>query len=370
MPTPQQPLPLREVPSRLREKPVLIVEDSPTSRELLETLLRSWSIPVVSVASAEEGLARLEQHNGAPESEPFGLVILDWMLPGMSGLDAAARIRSRDRDPRAPDHRDERLRRQGGGEALCRAPRQRLPAQADDGLVAVRRDRRVAGRPGACGAYVDSIGRSNGNSTVCRSLLAEDNEANQMVATELLGRLGIALDIAGNGREAIAMAQAAPAKYTAILMDMQMPELDGLAATRALRADPRFATMPIIAMTANAMKVDLDACLAAGMNDHITKPIDRRALLADAAALAAGAEGRNRRGGRERSHSALPLAAIGPVDEHAGAGVRPGARRDRRPRHDAASRDRPCQPRADPAAICRWTARDTGRLARGGDSAR
>ena len=76
------------------------------------------------------------------------------------------------------------------------------------------------------------------------------------------------------------MAQAAPTKYAAILMDMQMPELDGLAATRALRADPRFTTVPIIAMTANAMKVDLDACLAAGMNDHVTKPIDRRTLVA------------------------------------------------------------------------------------------
>ena len=125
-----------------------------------------------------------------------------------------------------------------------------------------------------------SMRRSSVSSTGVRALLAEDNEANQMVATELLGRLGIELDIARNGREAIAMAQAAPTKYDAILMDMQMPELDGLAATRALRADPRFTRIPIIAMTANAMKVDLDACLAAGMNDHVTKPIDRRALLA------------------------------------------------------------------------------------------
>jgi two-component system sensor histidine kinase/response regulator len=113
-----------------------------------------------------------------------------------------------------------------------------------------------------------------------RALLAEDNEANQMVAIELLARLGIELDVARNGREAVAMAQEAPTRYDAILMDMQMPELDGLGATRALRADPRFARMPIIAMTANAMKADLDACLGAGMNDRVTKPIDRNVLQA------------------------------------------------------------------------------------------
>ena len=92
-----------------------------------------------------------------------------------------------------------------------------------------------------------------------------------MVATELLSRLGIELDIAWNGREAVEMARAAPERYAAVLMDMQMPELDGLGATRALRADPRFARVPIIAMTANAKKADLDACLAAGMNDHVTQ---------------------------------------------------------------------------------------------------
>jgi len=112
-----------------------------------------------------------------------------------------------------------------------------------------------------------------------RALLAEDNEANQMVATELLARLGIELDIAGNGRAAVEMARQHRGRYAAILMDMQMPEMDGLEATRALRADPEFRDLPIIAMTANAMKHDLDACLAAGMNDHVTKPIDRRALL-------------------------------------------------------------------------------------------
>jgi two-component system sensor histidine kinase/response regulator len=273
----QQTVPLREVPSRLLDKPVLIVEDSPTSRELLEMLLRSWSIRTVSVASAEEGLAKLEQRNGGRERDPFGLVILDWMLPGMSGLDAASRIRSR-------------------------AETRSFPIIVMSAYAGKEEEERCAElrvnvflrKPVTASSLFDAILESQGAPVHAvrgldqplerefdgvQALLAEDNEANQMVATELLGRLGIALDIAGNGRQAIALAQAAPAKYAAILMDMQMPELDGLAATRALRADSRFATIPIIAMTANAMKVDLDACLAAGMNDHITKPVDHRALL-------------------------------------------------------------------------------------------
>jgi CheY-like chemotaxis protein/HPt (histidine-containing phosphotransfer) domain-containing protein len=100
-----------------------------------------------------------------------------------------------------------------------------------------------------------------------------------MVASEILGRLGIELEIASNGRQALEMVRAAPDRYAVILMDVQMPEMDGLAATRAIRSDPRLHHLPILAMTANAMKADLDACTDAGMNDHITKPIDRKALL-------------------------------------------------------------------------------------------
>ena len=275
----QQTAPVRAVPSTLTERPVLVMEDSPTSRELLETLFRSWSIPVVSVASAEEGLVLLQERNRAESPDPFGLVILDWMLPGMNGLDAAQSIRNRSETHTLPiivmsayaGKEEEARCAELGVNVFLRKPV--TASSLFDAVVHSQGVRVHVARRGLDGPLereFDGV----------QALLAEDNEANQMVATELLGRLGIDLDVARNGREAIAMAHAAPTKYAAILMDMQMPELDGLAATRALRADPRFKTVPIIAMTANAMKVDLDACLAAGMNDHITKPIDRRTLVA------------------------------------------------------------------------------------------
>jgi two-component system, sensor histidine kinase and response regulator len=274
----QPPASARELPSTLTG-PALIVEDSPTSRELLETLLESWSVPVIAVASAEESLTLLEEQNRQDSPDPFALVILDWMLPGMNGLEAAGHIRSRSETRTLPiimisayaGKEEEARCTELGVNVFLRKPvtaSSLFDALVESQGVGVYSARR--GLDGPLERAFDGV----------VALLAEDNEANQMVATELLGRLGIVLDVAANGREAIAMARAAPTKYAAILMDMQMPELDGLAATRALRADPRFTTVPIIAMTANAMKVDLDACLAAGMNDYITKPIDRRRLVA------------------------------------------------------------------------------------------
>jgi signal transduction histidine kinase/HPt (histidine-containing phosphotransfer) domain-containing protein len=128
-----------------------------------------------------------------------------------------------------------------------------------------------AGRPAALQA---GAGEFSG----LRVLLAEDNEANRFVATELLSRLGFEIDVAVDGVEAVKMALAKP--YACILMDVQMPSLDGLEATRRLRAAPFAAAVPIIAMTANAMSGDQQAFLAAGMTDYVPKPIDRAALLA------------------------------------------------------------------------------------------
>ncbi|HYR27033.1 MAG TPA: response regulator, partial [Thermoanaerobaculia bacterium] len=265
----------RVAPPGVAGRSVLIVEDTETSRELLETLLRSWSIPPVSVSTAEEGLALLETRNGKGGSDPFGLVVLDWMLPGMNGIDAAARIRAREETRTLPivlvsayagKEEEARCAELGVNVFL---PKPITASSLFDAVVEAQ------------GARTHTVSRALDapleREFDARVLLAEDNEANQMVASEILSRLGIELDIAGNGREALEMVRAAPDAYDAVLMDMQMPEMDGLTATRALRGE-RY-DRPIIAMTANAMKTDLDACLAAGMNDHITKPIERRALL-------------------------------------------------------------------------------------------
>ncbi len=275
---PNQEAHLLKAPDRVREHPVLVVEDSDTSRELLETLLTGWSIPVVAVASAEEGLALLEQHNHPGGSSPFGLAILDWMLPGMNGIDAAARIRAVEATRKLPivvisayAGKEEEARCEEIGVNVF-LPKPITASALFDAIVQAQ------------GARVHAARRSldvplEKEFAGVRVLLAEDNEANQMVAEELLSRLGIELDIAADGRIAVDMARKNIGRYAAVLMDMQMPHMDGLEATRVLRMDPSFKELPIIALTANAMKQDLDACLAAGMNDHITKPIDRAVML-------------------------------------------------------------------------------------------
>lgn len=269
---------LRNVPVPVRERPVLVVEDTQSSRELLEMLLTGWSIPVTSFATAEEGLALLEKRNRPGSNDPFGMVILDWMLPGMNGIDAAERIRARAETKTLPivivsayAGKEEEARCAEIGVNVF-LPKPLTASSLFDAIVDAQGARVHAQRRSLDGPLKEEF-------KGVRALLAEDNEANQMVATELLSRLGIELDIAGNGRIAVEMARKHPRRYAAILMDMQMPEMDGLEATRTLRADPQFCDLPIIAMTANAMKQDLDACLAVGMNDHITKPIDRNAML-------------------------------------------------------------------------------------------
>jgi signal transduction histidine kinase/CheY-like chemotaxis protein/HPt (histidine-containing phosphotransfer) domain-containing protein len=268
-----------DVPEVLRREPVLVIEDNDTSRELLEMFLASWHMRSVAVGSAEDGLRLLENRNAPGADDPFGVAVVDWMLPGIDGLTAAARIRERAETSSLPivlvsayagKEEEARCAELGVNVFLPK------PITASSFLDAIMEARGAAPRTARRAGMAPLVREYRD----VRVLLAEDNEANQMVASELLARLGIELDIAQNGREAVELVRANVGRYACVLMDMQMPEMDGLDATRALRADASLRDLPIIAMTANAMKADLDACLAAGMNDHITKPVDRSVLAA------------------------------------------------------------------------------------------
>ncbi len=270
----------REIPDTIRGLRTLVVEDGDSSRELMEAYFRQFHMPASGVVTAEEGLELLSVANGSSRpadshTKPFGLVVLDWMLPGMDGIEAAKRIRA---NPHTRDLPIILTSAYAGleeeNQALAAGVNVFLPKPitASNLLDAVAE------------AVGHSMQKTSGSQKVAgpvfqrqRLLLAEDNEANQFVAREVLGALGLEIDIAENGVEAVAMAQGG--RYAAILMDMQMPVMDGLEATRILRAEPIRCALPIIALTANAMKSDMDACRAAGMDDFLSKPIERASLV-------------------------------------------------------------------------------------------
>jgi CheY-like chemotaxis protein/HPt (histidine-containing phosphotransfer) domain-containing protein len=252
------------------------VEDNPTSRELLETFFCGFGMSCTTVPDAEQGLALLHGPAQRGGSERFDLVLLDWLLPGIDGLAAAARIRGAANTRKLPlilmsayaGKEEESQCCELGVNAFLPKPITR--SSLYDAILVATGHTLQATRHASPAALTAHFGGA-------RVLLAEDNEANQFVAQELLGRLGIELEIAQNGNAAVAMAR--QGNFAAILMDMQMPEMDGLEATRRIRQDPALRNLPIIAMTANAMKADEEACLAAGMNAFLSKPIDRLALV-------------------------------------------------------------------------------------------
>ena len=254
----------------LRGLRVLVVDDNTHAAIVLAEMLQSMSFEVAQVHSGAEALVALQQ--AAAQAQPFDLVVLDWQMPGMDGLELGRRIGELDL-PHLPHRvmvtafgREDVLRsaqRQGIEEVLIK------PVSASvmfDTLMQVLGEVQALdaeprlGTAQACPALQGA-----------RVLLVEDNELNQQVARELLEEAGVQVDVAANGQEGVDLACSKP--YDLVLMDMQMPVLDGLEATQQLRAEPRLARLPIVAMTANALDADRQRCLDAGMNDHLAKPI-------------------------------------------------------------------------------------------------
>lgn len=271
VPQDAQPLATAEA-GALAGKRALIVDDNANAREILAALAHRLGLDVSAVSSADDALSAIGQTDA---DRPYDIVLMDWQMPVISGAEAARRIRGN----AALRNQPKIIMVTAYGQDEVRADLARL---AVDGLLAkpVNASDLLDALMNAYGWHSISEARAPAAGTSAhaaqlsglRVLLAEDNEINQEVACEILGRAGIQVAIAHHGADAVA--QADPAHFDLILMDMQMPELDGIEATRRIRELMTAQQLPIIAMTANVLSSDIQRCLDAGMQDHIAKPID------------------------------------------------------------------------------------------------
>ena len=267
----------------LRNRQVLVVDDNENARLVLADLLGSMTFQVAEAASGQAAIEAVRATAGTPQAPD--VVFLDWQMPGMDGIETARGIGALGL-AKAPHlvmvtayGREEVLQQAAGAgieQVLIK------PVNASllfDTVIRVLggevREQRSAGD--APSLLLEEMAAIKG----ARVLLVEDNDLNQEVAGEILTDAGFLVEIADNGRIAVDKVQLnAEQPYDIVLMDMQMPVMDGVSATVEIRKDARFKDMPIVAMTANAMQQDKDRCTAAGMVDFVTKPIQPDELWA------------------------------------------------------------------------------------------
>ena len=257
---------------------VLIVEDNRVARDILRRMLESQSMRATAVGSGEEALEEIAAAD--TRGEPFQVALVDWKMPGIDGLETARRIHSRDGPTEVPSiimvtayGKEEVVRHVEAQNIKSVLVKPVNPSFLFENIAAALGV--TVPEPGALAqpatGTVD-IGDIKG----ARLLLVEDNELNREVAVGLLENAGFEVTPAVNGQEAVDMVGEG---FDAVLMDVQMAVMDGYEATRIIRSRPEYASLPIIAMTANALVTDREACLESGMNDHVAKPIDPAALL-------------------------------------------------------------------------------------------
>ena len=265
---------------QLQDLRVLVVDDNATAREIFVSMLRGLKFDPEAVSSGEAAIEALRQ--AQVEGKPYGLVLMDWRMPGMDGVEAIRQIESDTSLEKTPTFimatafsRDELLQQAQGITYKGLLAKPVSPSTLLDGIMTafgkevVQASLTVKGR----GDFRETAKLVRG----AHLLLVEDNTINQEIAVELLSNAGITVDVANNGVEAVDKVQ--QADYDGVLMDCQMPLMDGYEATRRIRTDARFRELPIIAMTANVMAGDRERCIDAGMNDHVGKPIDVNELF-------------------------------------------------------------------------------------------
>jgi len=270
----------RVVPGRLQDLRILVVDDNAAAREILVESLKHVAARADAVSSGAEAIAAIRERDG---DKPYDAVFMDWRMPVMDGLDAARRIKN-----------DASIQKQPAIIMVTAFGREEVREEAEalqlDGFLL---------KPVTKSMLVDSlvhvfateVERGAAPATVstdaprvllgARILLAEDNTINQQIAVELLESTGATVTVVSNGREAVdaLLRVPYPPPCDVVLMDLQMPEMDGYQATAQIRADSRFASLPIIAMTAHATLEERNRCLEAGMNDHVSKPIHPNVLF-------------------------------------------------------------------------------------------
>jgi CheY-like chemotaxis protein len=277
--------PLQECAPNLIGKRVLIVDDDATNRRILTLQTKAWGMEPVETAFPAQALEWI-QADIRGQRDTFDLALLDHQMPGMDGLMLAAEIRRLEEQggspaPRLPLVLFSSLREQEIGidridenfGAFLLKPVK--ASQLYDALSDIFAPRPEKAEPERRMQFDEEMGKR----LPLRILLAEDNTINQKLALRLLERLGYRADLAGNGLEVLEALRRQT--YDVVLMDVQMPEMDGLEATRVILGEWEQPRRPrIIAMTANAMKEDREICLAAGMDDYVSKPIRVEELVA------------------------------------------------------------------------------------------
>jgi CheY-like chemotaxis protein len=265
------PEPAPALPPELAGARVLAVDDTAVGRELMAAALAALGLRVDSAASGAE--AETAVLTADASGDPYRLLLADWKMPGMDGIELARRVR-------------DNLALRAPPATVLVTPFGREDVQQPAEAAGVRA---FLFTPFGRTALVDTLGalvapgrRGRGQleapgpgGMAARVLLVEDNLVNQQIAVELMEAQGLAVDVAATGHQALErLMLAGPDGYQAVLMDLEMPQLDGHAATVELRRDPRFDHVPVIAMTAHALSEIRDRCLREGMQDYITKPVE------------------------------------------------------------------------------------------------
>ena len=291
------------VPRNLK---VLVADDNPIARRVMITMIEPFGWTVVVASSGDQALKEIDD---AAATRPFDLLLLDWCMPDVGGREIVRHVRTQCPQDTTPlilvvtAFEYERVRRDSGGDPLIRAVLTKpvTPSILYDAVAMVYPAGSAAGTgtspaPPACQPGVPLAGLS--------VLVVEDNTINQIVARRILEAAGAQVAIAADGINALKQLSAGRDRFDAVLMDIQMPGMDGYDATRAIRNELELADLPVVAMTASALTSDREHCLASGMNDHIGKPFDVGEMTAVVA--------RHARWYRHLRPKAMPTTATGP----------------------------------------------------------